>query len=178
MGKRSRLLSSGLKPIQADFFVQFVNYDDLLEFVIANSVNQQEIILAANYLSSDLASIVKNEGIKVFENINRESFLELIKMVSENKISSRGAKDILLIMAIEGGMPNIIATEKCLIQQSDSGEIEKIADQVIAENQAVVEDYKNGKEASIRFLMGQGMKISKGSANPQALEECIKSKIL
>jgi aspartyl-tRNA(Asn)/glutamyl-tRNA(Gln) amidotransferase subunit B len=173
--KRERLLKSGLKSDQAEFFVQFARYDEILEFVIEKFPNDSNILnLSANYLSSDLAAIVKYEGEKAFDNLSKESFLEMIQMISENKISSRGAKDILLILTTDGGDPAKIAEEKGLLQQSDSGALEKIAAQVIAENPQAVEEYKAGKENAVKFMMGQGMKISKGSANPQVLEETIK----
>jgi aspartyl-tRNA(Asn)/glutamyl-tRNA(Gln) amidotransferase subunit B len=175
--KRERLQEVGLKPDQAEFFVQFAKYDALLEHVIENIDDVKIITLAANYLSSDLASIVKSSGEEVFDNINTESFLELIQMVAENEISSRGAKDTLAIMASKGGSAKQIAEENGLLQQSDEGALEEIAQQVINENPEVVKEFKAGKEASLKFLMGQGMKISKGSANPQLLEEVIKKMI-
>jgi aspartyl-tRNA(Asn)/glutamyl-tRNA(Gln) amidotransferase subunit B len=175
--KRERLIQSGLKSEQAEFFVQFAKYDAILEHVIEQTSDEKTITLAANYLASDLAAIVKNEGESVFDNLSVEAFYKMIEMVSGNKISSRGAKDILAILATEGGDPEKIAEEKGLLQQSDSGALEKIAQQVIDENPQAVEEYKAGKENAIKFMMGQGMKISKGSANPQVLEETIKKLI-
>jgi aspartyl-tRNA(Asn)/glutamyl-tRNA(Gln) amidotransferase subunit B len=182
--KRERLTNSGLKPEQADFFVQFAKYDDILEFVIQKvgvstdgDSSNNVVNLAANYLSSDLAAIVKNEGESAFENLTKESFYKMIQMIDENKISSRGAKDLLLILATKGGDAEKIAEEKDLLQKSDSGALEKIAQQVIDENPDPVNDYKSGNENSLKFLMGQGMKISKGSANPQMLEQKIKEMI-
>jgi len=190
--KRERLLNAGLKTDQAEFFVTFAKYDDILEFVIekidetkkekigdsADAKSDAKIInLAANYLSSDLASLVKNEGESVFDNLNKESFYQMIQMIDENKISSRGAKDLLLILATKGGDAEKVAESENLLQQSDSGSLEKIAQQVIDENAGVVDDYKSENENSLKFLMGQGMKISKGSANPQMLEETIKNLI-
>jgi aspartyl-tRNA(Asn)/glutamyl-tRNA(Gln) amidotransferase subunit B len=181
--KRVRLQTVGLSESQADFFVQFIKYDTILEYVIHNLEKDQNfspeqkskfITLSANYLSSDVAAIVKNEGENIFEKLTGENFFLMIKMIVENKISSRGAKDILLILVREGGDSKKIANEKGLIQQSDEGALQKIAEQVISENPKVVEEYRAGKEMSIKFLMGQGMKLSKGSANPQVLEELIK----
>ena len=95
-------------------------------------------------------------------------------MVASNAISSRGAKDILAIMVASGGNPEVIATEKNLKQVSDNGSLEKIAGEIITANPNVVAEYRGGKEASLQFLVGQGMKASKGSANPNALREAIK----
>ncbi|MPN22096.1 Aspartyl/glutamyl-tRNA(Asn/Gln) amidotransferase subunit B [bioreactor metagenome] len=68
--------------------------------------------------------------------------------------------------------PVEIAKSKDLIQVSDSGEIEKIAQEVISQNTKAVEDYKKNP-ASIGFLIGQLMKASKGSANPQLAKEIL-----
>ena len=92
-------------------------------------------------------------------------------MVAENKISSRGAKDILRIMFEEGGEPGKIAEEKGLLQKSDLGELQKVAEKIITDNPKVVADYKAGKEVALMSLVGQGMKATKGSANPQILKE-------
>ena len=83
-------------------------------------------------------------------------------------------------MAESGGDPKKIAEEKNLIQKSDSGEIEALIDQVIAENPKAVEDAKNNpKKAkkSAGFLMGQVMQKSKGQANPKVVSQILNSKL-
>jgi aspartyl-tRNA(Asn)/glutamyl-tRNA(Gln) amidotransferase subunit B len=65
----------------------------------------------------------------------------------------------------------IIAEEKGLLQKSDTGELESMAKEIIAKNPGVVADYKAGKLVALQFLIGQGMKLSKGSANPAVLKE-------
>ncbi|MFA6446566.1 MAG: Asp-tRNA(Asn)/Glu-tRNA(Gln) amidotransferase GatCAB subunit B, partial [Candidatus Paceibacterota bacterium] len=92
-------------------------------------------------------------------------------MITGNEISSRGAKDILNIMYEKGGLPKVIAEKEGLLQKSDTGELQKIAEKIVADNQTVVADYKAGKAAALMFLVGQGMKASKGSANPAMLKE-------
>lgn len=172
--KRDRLLGMGLTAQQAEFFVQFVEFGNIFDTLIKSGVDKKVLDLSVNYLSSDLAAIVKKDGEKVFANVNAENFGVLMKMIGENKISSRGAKDILTILASEGGEPEKIANEKGLIQNSDPEAMKKIAEQVIADNPKSVEEYRSGKENAIKFLMGQGMKLSKGSANPSVLEDEIK----
>ncbi len=171
--KRNRLLGMGLTAQQAEFFVQFVEFGNIFDTLIKSGADKKVLDLSVNYLSSDLAAIVKKDGEKVFANVNSENFGALMKMIGENKISSRGAKDILTILASEGGDPEKIANEKGLIQNSDPEAMKKIAEQVIADNPKSVEEYKSGKENAIKFLMGQGMKLSKGSANPAVLEKII-----
>ena len=80
-------------------------------------------------------------------------------------------KEILKIIFEKGGNPDEIAEKEGLLQKSDLGELEKIAGQIIIDNQKVVADYKAGKEVALMSLVGQGMKATKGSANPQVLKE-------
>jgi aspartyl-tRNA(Asn)/glutamyl-tRNA(Gln) amidotransferase subunit B len=95
-------------------------------------------------------------------------------MIVENKISSRGAKDILAIMYEKGGDPEKIAEKEGLLQKSDEGELKKIVETIIADNKAVADEYKAGKEVALQFLVGQGMKATKGSANPGMLAKLLK----
>ncbi len=99
-------------------------------------------------------------------------------MIGDGKIGSRAAKDILAIMYTEGGEPEIIAQEKGLEQKSDEGELKTIIEKIISDNPKVVADYKAGKEAALMFLVGQGMKASKGAANPEVLKGLFKSVLM
>lgn len=172
--RRERFLKLGLSGEQAEFFVQPGEFQKIFEGVIEKNSDPKILNLISNYLSTDLASIAKKEGKKVFDNVDSGLILSLILMIVENKISSRGAKDILLEMATNGGDPEKIAEEKKLLQTSDEGALEEIAKKVIEENPDAVKEYKSGKENAIKFLMGQGMRVSKGSANPEILEKIIK----
>ncbi len=176
--KRARFISLGLTDQQAEFFVQSEKFGTIFDEILKKQKDAKIISLSVNYLSSDLASIVKTAGDSVFEKVNAENFAKLIAMVAENKISSRGAKDILAVLAADGGDPEKIAAEKGLLQNSDPKALEKLAAQIIAENEKSVAEFRAGKETAIKFLMGCGMKMSKGSANPQALEETLKKLIL
>ena len=70
-----------------------------------------------------------------------------------------------------------VTKEKDLSQVSDSGALDSVVDAVILANPKPVEDYKKGKEASLKFLIGMAMRESKGKGNPQVLEELIKNKL-
>jgi aspartyl-tRNA(Asn)/glutamyl-tRNA(Gln) amidotransferase subunit B len=102
------------------------------------------------------------------------AFVSLIKMVGENKVNSRGAKDILAILCESGGDPEEIAKEKGLVQESNTEAIKELVQKIIDANPQVVADYKAGNENSLKFLMGQVMKESKGSANPQVATDILK----
>ena len=125
---------------------------------------------------SDYLGLLKKDHGEDYESfinsIEPANFTELMKMTDENKISSRGAKDILVFM-YKGDKrgPSAIAKEKELLQKSSAGELESMVKEIIAKNASVVSDYKKGKSAALQFLIGQGMKLSKGSANPEVLKE-------
>ena len=134
--------------------------------------------LAANYIVSDLAGLIKEKNVSIDNlKINPEMFAKLVGMAANGAISSRGAKDVLKIMFEEGGDPEQIVKEKGLAQTSDDSFIKKIVEEVIKNNPAVAKDYKNGKENALQFLVGQGMKLSKGKANPEILKKILKERL-
>jgi aspartyl-tRNA(Asn)/glutamyl-tRNA(Gln) amidotransferase subunit B len=110
-------------------------------------------------------------GVWLSAHENAERFGSLMTILGENKLSSRGAKDTLTHMISDNRTPEVIAQEQNLMQQSDTGTLEAIARKVIDANPIVVNEYRAGKAASLQFLIGQGMKESRGSANPALLRE-------
>lgn len=109
--------------------------------------------------------------------IEDNQLIKLSQLVSENKLSSTAAKDVLTEMLSNGGDPEAIATEKNLMQVSDEAEIAKIVANVIKENNQAAEDVKNGEMKAIGFLVGQVMKQSKGKANPSLAQDLIKKQL-
>jgi len=103
---------------------------------------------------------------------------ELVAFVSDGKITSRVAKDLLKEVVFDNVAVERIAEERGLLQQNSTEELVPMVDQIIADHADVVAEYKAGKEASLKFLVGQGMKLSKGAANPQTLETLLKKTIL
>src|SRR3990167_1959386 len=131
-----------------------------------------KIKTASNYITSDLLGLQKSNLEARLP--SAENFAELINLVTESKISSRGAKDILARMVINSDIsPLKIAADENLLQQSDEGALKKIARKVIDANPKVVADYKSGKDAALQSLVGQVMKETKGSANPRIAKEIL-----
>jgi aspartyl-tRNA(Asn)/glutamyl-tRNA(Gln) amidotransferase subunit B len=97
-------------------------------------------------------------------------------MYKEGVISSRVAKDLLKLVYEGEGDPAALAEKKGLIQKSDEGELQAMVDQVWADNAAVAAEYVSGKDAALQFLVGQGMKLSKGAANPGTLKALFEKK--
>ncbi len=132
---------------------------------------------AANYLISDVSGLMASDESLELNSVNAMMFAKLIMMVEENKITSRVAKDLLKEVVFEGADPEIIAQERGILQDNSSEKLTAIIEEVIAANESVVADYKGGKEAALQFLVGQGMKLSKGSANPATLADLFKSRL-
>ncbi len=151
--------------------------------------DKEKVKLASNYITTDLMGHLAARPLSAdsetrFPNSrvpNPGSFASLVEMIIAGDLSSRGAKDVLAIMLGDAHSdtlspdPRVIAESKGLLQQHDEGALLKIVEQVISDNGGVVEEYKAGKEASLQFLIGQGMRLSKGSANPGLLAKLFKA---
>ncbi|MBI2446903.1 MAG: Asp-tRNA(Asn)/Glu-tRNA(Gln) amidotransferase subunit GatB [Parcubacteria group bacterium] len=133
------------------------------------------INLAANYILSDLLGFL-NEASATADDIriDAENFAEWCGLLHRNIITSRAGKDVLKEMWATGKDPSQVIREKNLVQIEDIGEVEKIAEKIIKENQAAVSDYKKGKTASLQFLVGQMMKETRGRANPEIVADILK----
>jgi len=134
--------------------------------------------LSANWMLTEILKVLKekNIGIEQFS-VSSENIAKLIKLIKSNVISSKIAKEVFEILQVENKDPKIIVKEKGLIQITDNSEIEKIVEQVLEENQQSVEDYKAGKSNALKYLVGQAMKLSRGKANPQMINELILKKL-
>ena len=97
----------------------------------------------------------------------------MIRLIDDGTISGKIAKDILLEMFDTGQSPTSIVEAKGLIQISDESELERIVAEVVAGNPGPVEDFRNGKEKALGFLVGQAMKASRGKANPKMINEML-----
>ena len=134
--------------------------------------------LSANWVLTEILKVLKdkNIGIEKFV-VTPQNIAKLIKLITSNVISSKIAKEVFEEMIKDNKNPETIVKEKGMTQITDNSEIEKIVDQVLSENMQSVEDFKAGKDRALKFLVGQAMKLSKGKANPQMLNEMIIGKI-
>ena len=149
-----------LKDSDIEIYVREPEWGRLMEETAKILKDKKLSQLASNYIASDL---------KV--PIPAKSLAEVIVMISKGEISSRGAKDILKIIETKGGGAKDIAEENNLIQKSGTDELRIVVEKIIKENPKAVTEYKNGKLPSLQFLVGQAMKATGGSANPQVLKE-------
>lgn len=162
----------------ADYFEEAVS--ELLEWVAdtgkePDTVGRYRLIqLAANYLLSDLLGLLKAKEASMADlQIMPENFAELMKMIYRKEISSRAAKDVLARMFAEGGDPSEIVAAEGLMQVSDASALQEIVKKVIVENPNPAADYKKGKGNALQFLVGQVMRATRGSADPNVVRELL-----
>lgn len=129
----------------------------------------------ANWVTGDIMAHLNDRKIPIAElGLPPESLVDLLKMIADGKVSGKMAKDILA-QAIETKMsPAEIVSKKGLSQISDPGKLEEIASAVLARNEKSVSDYRAGRKNAFGYLVGQMMKETKGSANPEMVNSILK----
>ena len=136
--------------------------------------DEKELVaLAANYIVSDLAGLYAKKGSEEYATLDPLAFAKLIRLASIGDLSSRGAKDTLLILVEEGGDPERIAEERGLMQVHDTGVLRAAIKSVLGEETKAVEEYRAGKEAALQYLLGKSMKATRGAGNPNLLKDIL-----
>jgi len=161
----------GIKDSDIELFVQDLVIGDFFEAVVSKVENKDAYQTIANYITSDLAGIMKNDVDALLP--TPEDFAELISMTVGGELSSRGAKDILAVMVKNPQSPRAYAELNNMIQKNDPEALKNLAQKLIDESPDVVASYKSGKENAIMSLVGKIMKESGGSANPQMAKEVL-----
>jgi len=163
----------GLNDYDANLLTSDITFAQSFETAIGDKSTSDFAKFVANLFIGSIKTYLNEQQINIDQSkINSNFFKNLFDAVSKSEISSTVAKQVIVESYIENKDPVEIAKSKGLIQVSDSGEIEKIAKEVIAQNAKAVEDYRKNPN-SIGFLIGQLMKASKGSANPQLAKEIL-----
>jgi glutaminyl-tRNA synthetase len=143
------------------------------EGAVRSYANPQGI---ANWVVNDLRRELKEK------NVNSLKFLpadvaKLVQLIDKNVINNRIAKEVFVEMFQTGKSPDLVVKEKGLEQVTDAGSLEPIVLKLIAENPDKVEAYRNGKTGLLSFFVGQVMRETSGKANPQLLQELVRSKL-
>jgi aspartyl-tRNA(Asn)/glutamyl-tRNA(Gln) amidotransferase subunit B len=134
--------------------------------------------IVSNWILSELLRELKRDEREIEEcPVPAAHLSEMLRMVDEGVISGKIAKSVFEEMYRTGKKAGEIVKEKGWVQVSDSSEIDKIIDQVLAANPKEVEAYRKGKEKLFGFFVGQVMKATQGKANPQLVNEILKKKL-
>jgi aspartyl-tRNA(Asn)/glutamyl-tRNA(Gln) amidotransferase subunit B len=132
----------------------------------------------ANWIRSELLRELENAGLQAARSpVPAVELGALVRMIDEGKISGKQGKDVLVEMFASGKTAAAVVEEKGLVQVSDTGEIDRVIDEVIAANPKQLEQYRSGKETLFGFFVGQVMKASKGKANPKIVNERLRERL-
>jgi aspartyl-tRNA(Asn)/glutamyl-tRNA(Gln) amidotransferase subunit B len=134
--------------------------------------------LVANWVTQDIAAYLNNNKLTIKEiALKSETLAELVNLIEKATISGKIAKEILPELLTRGGSAQALVEQKGLIQISDTGELEKIVDEVIAAHPQEVEKFRNGKTNLRGFFVGQVMKKTGGRADPKLTNQLIEKKL-
>lgn len=166
----------GLSQKDASFISEDIEKSNLFDKCVSDNAAIAKSV--SNWILSDVAKYCNETGKKISDTkLTAEKLLYIIKLISDGKISNSAGKTIFEIIIDEDKDIDEIIKEKSLAQVSDSSALEAIADEVIANNEKSVNDYKGGKTNALGYLVGQCMKASKGQANPGMMKEIILKKL-
>jgi len=173
--KRKRYESHGITPYNSSVLTADVDiarwFDSLLEIGV-------DAKAAGNWTTSELFGALNRLDLSIEQcPVSPESAGELLKLVADGTLSTTLAKQVLELMLETGKGAGEIVEERGLRQTSDTGEIDRIVDEVLAANAEKVGDYKAGKQALFGFFVGQVMKAMGGKANPKIVNERLRAKL-
>ena len=132
----------------------------------------------ANWLLGEFSRMLNVTNIEVKDaKVEPVHLVEMLDLIDKGTLSTKMAKEVFEEMFHSGKGALQVVQEKGLVQISGASELEEIISQVLAANAAAVADFKKGKEQSLKFLVGQVMKATKGQANPQMLNELLRKKL-
>jgi aspartyl-tRNA(Asn)/glutamyl-tRNA(Gln) amidotransferase subunit B len=166
-----------LSAYNANILVSEKKLADYFELGLKITKNAKSL---CNWITVEFAGRLKDQGIPIWEtNIKSENIAQLVTMIDSKEITGKIAKCVAndMIESPEKSCKDIVKENSDYQPVSDSSEIEKMVDQVLNENAQSIEDFHNGKTRAYKYLMGQVMKISKGKASPQIVNELLEKKL-
>jgi len=175
--KRERFCTEfGLPPYDAGVLTASRVLADYYEAALVTSGGEPK--LAANWVMGELLGALNKEGMELADSPVSAALLGgMLKRIADNTISGKIAKQVFEAMWNGEGDADTVIEKRGLKQVTDSGAIEKIIDEVLANNPQQLADYRSGKDKLFGFFVGQVMKASQGKANPQQLNELLKKKL-
>ena len=165
----------GLPAYDAHVLTLTKEMSDMFEKTVSLGADPK---LASNYLMVDVNAYLNKVQKELKETaLTAEGLAGMIKLITDGTISSKIAKKVFAELIEHGGDAEKIVKEKGLVQVSDSGQLLAWVNEALDNNPKSIEDYKNGRDRAIGFLVGQIMKASKGQANPQMINKMLLEEI-
>ncbi len=174
--RRIKYTNLGLTINDTNTIVQNIEagnfFEQVLEILPAGDIQR----LAANYLISDIFGLLIANPSRALKDASPKLFADLIVLVEKGVITSRVAKDLLEEVTFEQKDPSVLVTERGL-EKKEQGDLVTLVEEIIKEQEKAVNEYREGKLPALQFLVGQGMRLSRGSADPEVLRQLFLERI-
>jgi aspartyl-tRNA(Asn)/glutamyl-tRNA(Gln) amidotransferase subunit B len=173
--KKNRLVSEyGLKEYDASVITSNLEMAHFFEKMIEEGAGAKTSV---TWLTVELLARLKGKFTLSDSPVDAVKLALIVKNIEDSTISGKAAKEVLDYLFENSGEVDEVIEKLGLKQVSDDGAILAIIDEILANNQDKVDDYKGGKEKLFGFFVGQTMKASKGSANPAKVNELLKKRL-
>ena len=174
--RKARYMESyGLSAYDAAYVTSDKDRADFFEAMVKAGADAKE---ACNWLMGELAGMLSENGLEIKDSkVTPEAMAELLKLITKGTISGKIAKKIFPEMWETGKSAETIVKEQGLVQISDTGALEAMVDEAIAENPKAVADFKSGNKKAMGAMIGQIMKKSPGKANPRMVSGILIKKL-
>ncbi|MCE4957478.1 Asp-tRNA(Asn)/Glu-tRNA(Gln) amidotransferase subunit GatB [Macrococcoides caseolyticum] len=165
----------GLPAYDAHVLTLTKEMSDFFEAMIALKADAK---LSSNWLMGGVNEYLNKHQKELHETkLTPENLAEMVKLLADGTISSKIAKKVFADTVETGKAPKVIMEEQGLVQISDPEQLKAFVTEALDNNPQSIEDFKNGKGKATGFLVGQIMKLSKGQANPQMVNQILKEEL-
>lgn len=163
----------GLPDYDAEVITSSKKLSDFYEDCVKN-YNDPKVI--SNWVMVEMLGLLNETGVSIDEiKFKPKQLAVLFELMGNGTISGKIAKEVFREMFNTGEDPEAIVRKKGLVQITDESQLQRIIRDVIDQNPKSVQDYKNGKQKALGFLVGQVMKLTRGKANPQLTNKILRS---
>ena len=165
----------GIPEYDAGIITATKKLADIFEETVSEGANAKKV---SNYLMGETMRLLKEHEMDAEEiSFSPVNLAKLIKLIDAGTINSSVAKEVFEKVFIEDIDPDVYIEEHGLKMDNDEEGLRKMLEEIVANNPQSVEDYHNGKDKAIGFLVGQVMKASRGQANPKRTNELIQEEL-
>lgn len=165
----------GLPAYDAHVLTLTKEMSDFFEATVADGADAK---LTSNWLMGEVLAYLNKQQKELKDvALTPAGLSKMIQLIEKGTISSKIAKKVFNELIEKGGDPEEIVKAKGLVQISDEGTLRKIVTEILDNNEQSIEDFKNGKDRAIGFLVGQIMKATKGQANPPLVNKILLEEI-
>lgn len=165
----------GLKEYDANVLLQTKESSDFFDKTVAAGADPQ---LAANWMNTQVNGYLNDNRVELADiKLTPENLAAMIKLIKDGTISSKIAKKVFAETIANGTDPQKYVEDKGMVQLSDTGVLAPMVKEVVDNNPQSVEDFKNGKDRAIGYLVGQIMKQTRGKANPKVINQLLNQEL-